>query len=243
MTRTCARPVATTIAKRYTRQRPSAELRPNTPAARIATRTPPNTASAERSRTLAWHIAHQPFGVVAGAKQYKHAKLAMFDGYAGTSASGFAAEVAVEEAVALLDYAEELYRDWNDGGRAGGGATARINAEFTGIRRELGDLPGVIANHARLRTMLGHLTKTLHPGPCARVVNDQCGKSGGDASEPHQGTSRRWNTLGGADELPRLRRGLLHEDPRMAGDVLDLLDRAVLRRGTIHQLSVAPRPG
>jgi hypothetical protein len=29
----------------------------------------------------------------------------------------------------------------------------------------------------------------------------------------------------------------------MAGDVLDLLDRAVLRRGTIYQLSVAPRPG
>jgi hypothetical protein len=125
-------------------------------------------------RTLAWHIAHQPFGIVAGAKQYKNAKLAMFDGYAGTSASGFAAEVAAEEAVALLDYAPELYRDWNDGGRAGGGATARIDAEFTRIRRELGDLPGVIANPARLRTMLGRLTKTLHPGVCARVVNDQC---------------------------------------------------------------------
>jgi hypothetical protein len=62
-----------------------------------------NTASAGGSRTLAWHIAHQPFGVVAGAKQYKHAKLAMFYGYAGTSASGFAAEVVAEESVALLD--------------------------------------------------------------------------------------------------------------------------------------------
>lgn len=139
-------------------------------------------------RTLAWHIAHQPFGVVAGAKQYKHAKPAMFDGYAGTSASGFAAEVAAEETVALLDYAEELYRDWNDGGRAGGGATARIDAEFTRIRRELGDLPGVIANPNRLRTMLGHLTKTLHPG----VLNDcfyqpaaaLCAKRARPASRP-----------------------------------------------------------
>lgn len=33
----------------------------------------------------------------------------------GTSASGFAAEVAAEEAVAMLDYIEDLYRDWNDG--------------------------------------------------------------------------------------------------------------------------------
>ncbi|MGW4958832.1 hypothetical protein ACWEPL_16525 [Nonomuraea sp. NPDC004186] len=55
-------------------------------------------------RTLAWHIAHQPFGVVAGARQYHHAKLAMFEGYAGTSASGSAAE----EAVAMLDYVEDL---------------------------------------------------------------------------------------------------------------------------------------
>ncbi len=119
-------------------------------------------------RTLAWHIAHQPFGVVAGAKQYKHAQVALFEGYAGTSASGFAAEVAAEEAVALLDYAEELYRDWNDGGRAGGGAAQRVAAEFERIRREMGDLPGVVASPARLRTMLQHLTKVLHPG----ILND-----------------------------------------------------------------------
>jgi hypothetical protein len=119
-------------------------------------------------RTLAWHLAHQPFGVVAGARQYKHAKIAMFEGYAGTSASGFAAEVAAEEAVAMLDYLEELYQDWNDGRHSSGGAADRINGEFDRIRRELGDLPGVVAEPARLRTMLAHLTKTLHPG----VLND-----------------------------------------------------------------------
>jgi hypothetical protein len=41
----------------------------------------------------------------------------MFEGYAGTSASGFAVEVAAEETVALLDYVEDLYRDWNNGAR------------------------------------------------------------------------------------------------------------------------------
>ncbi|MEU5851271.1 hypothetical protein [Saccharopolyspora shandongensis] len=119
-------------------------------------------------RTLAWHIAHQPFGVVAGARQYHHAKLAMFEGYAGTSASGFAAEVAAEEAVAMLDYVEDLYRDWNDGARSGGGAVRRIDSEFERVRRELGDLPGIALDEPRLRTMLAHLTKTLHPG----VLND-----------------------------------------------------------------------
>ncbi|MFH9426451.1 hypothetical protein [Streptomyces sp. NPDC017529] len=33
-------------------------------------------------RTLAWHIAHQPFGVVAGTRQYKHNAFAIFEGYA-----------------------------------------------------------------------------------------------------------------------------------------------------------------
>lgn len=119
-------------------------------------------------RTLAWHIAHQPFGIVAGTRQYHHAKTAMFEGYAGTSASGFAAEVAAEEAVAKLDYVEDLYRDWNDGNGATGGAAQRVHAEFDRIRRELGDLPGVVANASRLRTMLRHLVKTVHPG----VLND-----------------------------------------------------------------------
>ncbi|MGH3285126.1 MAG: hypothetical protein ACRDPD_10670 [Streptosporangiaceae bacterium] len=115
-------------------------------------------------RTLAWHIAHQPFGVVAGARQYKHAQIAVFQGYAGTTASGFAAEVAAEQAVAQLDYLEDLYRDWNDGGCSGGGAARRVEAGFDRIRRELSDLPGVVAHPSRLRTMLAHLTKTLHPG-------------------------------------------------------------------------------
>jgi hypothetical protein len=119
-------------------------------------------------RSLAWHIAHQPFGVVAGTRQYKHARHVIFSGYAGTSASGFAAEVAAEEATARLDYAEDLYRDWNSGGSSAGAAGKRIDAEFARIRRELGDLPGIVASPVRLRTMLAHLVKTLHPG----ILND-----------------------------------------------------------------------
>jgi len=44
-------------------------------------------------RTIAWHIANRPFGTIAGMIQYKHASVAAFEGYAGSSRSGFRAEV------------------------------------------------------------------------------------------------------------------------------------------------------
>ena len=50
-------------------------------------------------RTLAWFIARQPGGVIAGAIQYRHHSIQMFEGYAGTSASGFRAEVEAEQAL------------------------------------------------------------------------------------------------------------------------------------------------
>lgn len=54
-------------------------------------------------RTVAWYIANRPFGVVAGKIQYKHASVAMFDGYAGSSASGFRQEVEQEHHLGRLD--------------------------------------------------------------------------------------------------------------------------------------------
>jgi hypothetical protein len=123
-----------------------------------------HTATADRSRTVAWHIAHQPFGVVAGARQYKHAQITVFEGYAGASASGFAAEVQAEQAIARLDYVEDLYTDWASGGPSGGGAARLVNADFARIQAELGDLPGTVADQPRLRAMLDHLATTLHPG-------------------------------------------------------------------------------
>ncbi|WP_024512925.1 hypothetical protein [Bradyrhizobium sp. ARR65] len=44
-------------------------------------------------RTNAWHIANRPFGTIAGMIQYKHASLAAFEDYAGSSRSGFRAGV------------------------------------------------------------------------------------------------------------------------------------------------------
>ncbi|MFD7487738.1 hypothetical protein [Streptomyces mirabilis] len=51
-------------------------------------------------RTLAWFIARRPGGAIAGALQYRHHSIQMFEGYAGTSSSGFRAEVEAEQAIA-----------------------------------------------------------------------------------------------------------------------------------------------
>ena len=63
-------------------------------------------------RSVAWHIANQPFGVVAGMIQYGHMCETMFEGYAGSSESGFRAEVEVEREMArradIIGMYEEL---------------------------------------------------------------------------------------------------------------------------------------
>lgn len=51
-------------------------------------------------RTLAWFITRQPGGAIAGAIHYRHPSIQMFEGYAGTSDSGFRAEVESEQALA-----------------------------------------------------------------------------------------------------------------------------------------------
>jgi hypothetical protein len=59
-------------------------------------------------RTLAWFIARQPGGSIAGAIQYRHQSIQMFEGYAGTSDSGFRAEVEAEQAIERGDQLRTL---------------------------------------------------------------------------------------------------------------------------------------
>jgi len=115
-------------------------------------------------RTIAWHIAHQPFGVVAGKIQYKHAQVAIFEGYAGTSASGFPAEIEDERRLARLESFLDRYEDF----KAGAATPPRLAEQFTRIRSELGDFPGRVADTARLRAMLANAARTYYPG----VLND-----------------------------------------------------------------------
>lgn len=115
-------------------------------------------------RTLAWFIANRPFGVVAGKIQYKHASVAMFDGYAGSSASGFLQEIEQERALGQLDDVIEQFEAHRRGERVAGPAALRLDAEFSRADAQVSALPAMVADKARLRAMLGHLARTLHVG-------------------------------------------------------------------------------
>jgi len=113
---------------------------------------------------VAWYIANRPFGTVAGKIQYKHASIAMFEGYAGASASGFRREVEQERALGRLDDIVEHYEDFRRGLKPTGPASVRILREFERVRYELDDFPGRVVDLGRVRAMLGHLARTLHVG-------------------------------------------------------------------------------
>jgi hypothetical protein len=138
---------------------------PDTPAIpRGADARPWHFSTRQFRRTVAWHIANRPFGTVAGKIQYKHASIATFEGYGGQSNSGFPGEIARENALGQLDDIIEHYEDFRRGLLPTGPASARLLHEFAYVRDELGDLPGRIADPARLRAMLRHLARTLHVG-------------------------------------------------------------------------------
>jgi hypothetical protein len=124
--------------------------------------------SRQLRRTLAWYIASQPFGVIAGMLQYGHASVLMFEGYAGNSASGFQSEIEEERRLARLGDVVQMYDDWKAGSSPGGPMRSKLVAEFATVRQELGDLPGSVIDNRRREKMLSNTAVTLHPG----FIND-----------------------------------------------------------------------
>jgi len=123
-------------------------------------------------RTVAWHIANRPFGTIAGMIQYKHASVATFEGYAGSSASGFRAEIETQRALGQLDDLLTYFDERQGGATLGGPAATRISRALDEVAVELDPLPAMIADRSRLRTMLASLARTLHVGVLADCFFD-----------------------------------------------------------------------
>ncbi|HCK83488.1 MAG TPA: integrase [Hyphomonadaceae bacterium] len=123
-------------------------------------------------RTIAWHIANRPFGAVAGMIQYKHASVAAFEGYAGSSQSGFRAEIARERALGQLDDIMTYFDAHQDGLSLSGPASSRVKRSLDTAAVDLSPLPGRVADRARLRTLLKDLARTLYVGPLADCFFD-----------------------------------------------------------------------
>lgn len=69
-------------------------------------------------RTLARYIARQPFGIIAGMRQYKHIEVAVFEGYAGQEPE-WNKLLADERVLASIDILEEVAMDLSNGELAG----------------------------------------------------------------------------------------------------------------------------
>ena len=111
-------------------------------------------------RTLAWHIARLPGGVIAGALQYRHHAIQMFESYAGTSASGFRAEVEAEQAITRGEHLLAMtdhHQHHQLTGPAAAEAAARLKA-FAGFAGQVTTDPRRIA-----RLMASH-DPAIYPG-------------------------------------------------------------------------------
>jgi hypothetical protein len=139
-------------------------------------------------RTIAWHIANRPFGTIAGMIQYNHASVAAFEGYAGSSRSGFRAEVENQRSLGQLDDLLTYFDERQAGATLSGPAAARIAKTLDSISEDLGPLPAMIADRPRLRTMLTSLARTLHVGVLADCFFDPgtavCLKQAAEAKGP-----------------------------------------------------------
>lgn len=120
-------------------------------------------------RTLAWYVAHRPFGTVAGALQYKHAEITIFEGYSGRSESGFPTEVQAERELAGLGVLEALYEDYSQGIEPAGPHGPQLRRLFAEVQKDAARFDGrLLTEDDRVRELLRQRAKTLHIG----LLND-----------------------------------------------------------------------
>ncbi|ASR39967.1 hypothetical protein BAY61_32310 (plasmid) [Prauserella marina] len=121
-------------------------------------------------RTLAWFIARRPGGAIAGAIHYRHHAVQVFEGYAGTSESGFRAEVESEQALArgeqLLAMVDQ-HEHKNLAGPAADEAARRLE-DFGDRARFAGK---VITDRRRLDRLMNRGDPAIYPGKYVTCIH------------------------------------------------------------------------
>ena len=121
-------------------------------------------------RTLAWFIARRPGGAIAGALAFRHHAIQMFEGYAGTSESGFRAEVESEQALArgkqLVDLAD-THQHTDITGPAADEAIRRLEHFALNADGFAGD---VISDDHRLKRLMKRHDPAIYPGTYVTCV-------------------------------------------------------------------------
>jgi hypothetical protein len=120
-------------------------------------------------RTLAWFIARRPGGSIAGAIQYRHLSIQMFEGYAGTSDSGFRAEVEAEQALAR---GEQLFTliDTHEHASLRGPSAQEAHQRLTDLGDRSGFAGTVVTDPHRLKRIMRQHDPAIYPGTFATCV-------------------------------------------------------------------------
>src|SRR6266700_346401 len=150
-------------------------------------------------RTLAWHIARRPGGVIAGALQYRHQAIQLFEGYAGTSDSGFRAEVESEQAIARGEHLLALIAQHDHGPLTGPAADEALRRlEELGERQRLAGQ--VVTDPRRLQRLMQRHDPAVYPGKYVTCVHSHAKALCGGDTHPGwaEAIARRQRTL---DEL------------------------------------------
>jgi len=117
-------------------------------------------------RTLAWHIARRPGGLVALAVQYGHMRTAMSAGYAARSRNGMHDLLDLETALAAAATLTALNEDLANGAGISGPAARRaINAA-----QHAPEFAGTIVNARQARALLENPSLTVYENPSAMLM-------------------------------------------------------------------------
>ncbi|MEU2620210.1 hypothetical protein ABZ642_19115 [Streptomyces sp. NPDC007157] len=123
-------------------------------------------------RTLAWFIARRPGGVIAGALQYRHLRVQMFEGYAGTSESGFRDEVEAEDAIARGEKLGDLITS-HEFHRLTGPAAAEAESRLATFERHVQFDGKVINDRKRLQRHMNRHDPHIYPGEYVTCVHNR----------------------------------------------------------------------
>lgn len=133
-------------------------------------------------RTLAWYIARRPGGSIAGAIAYRHHSIQMFEGYAGTSASGFRAEVEAEEALARGENLLAMI-DRNEHTALSGPAAQEAERRLANMGADPAFAGTVTTDRRRLQRLMEVHGPAIYPGRYVTCVYNP------DKALCHKGTS------------------------------------------------------
>jgi hypothetical protein len=122
-------------------------------------------------RTLSWFIARRSGGVIAGALQYRHHSIQMFEGYAGTSESGFRAEVEAEEALARGERLLAMI-DRHDHTQLAGPAAAEAARRLDEMGKRARYQGITITDRKQLQRLMKRDDPVIYPGHYATCVYD-----------------------------------------------------------------------